>query len=717
MRHNIQGSRTITRRPNDGNDGNNGNDGITTQAVYIRNNVETDYPTMPSGNNLNGWTFGRQAPTLAYRFEWTTQRSGNDKVGWSAWSTPIIINRWVVGEPGASAKWLKLNASATQIRHDSSNTPMPSSISVTAQLFNLSGTATWTYAINGGTFTSTQPTGVTRSGNVVTINSSTSTFQSLTINALIDGVGDSVTITRTKDGAMGSPGMPGQVVITKEWIIGDTHHYTDQIIDFIYVRGSNAVTSYWYKLATNGTRTAGTPPSGGTTPIGYERISWMDSFAVKLLIAEGGNLAGFIFAQNVLTSQDGTDTAGNTIVYGEYTQFEFGRSSSLSTSPTTWTALPSTSGGTYEWIRYRNIRNSGNTSWVVRRISGSDAPLSVRYSNSKNGDWYASYASGRIWIELTSEEFGEDIYKINVQNSNEFDFEPYTYLNGTTGEIRARRINIFGNINAETGNIARWILESGMLRSRNKRLNLNAEDNSITILDAFNSLKLSLSPKKIESPDIYFNSGINHTIDTSPLAIQYGFGIGNSAPSQANTSYLPLDTSGGKIYEMNIPSCRININLNVTSIGGGIEQPMGVVADLILYLRVSGLEKIEIGRASTMSTGGLEADTEIIPASTRTITQSGTYSLQAVLSIGNPSGQNYDVSGSISQFSNVTINQVLNRSEIGMNGIMLASSSTRYAYIVPEDKIEFRINNYGFRITSSGFQKTTNGTSWTNSLI
>lgn len=111
-----------------------------------------------------------------------------------------------------------------------------------------------------------------------------------------------------KDGepGVGIPGLPGQIPIQKEWVVGDTHRNTDEIVDYIYVRGADKNTSFWYKLASKGTkRDVGAPPSGGTTPSGYERIDWLKELAVKVLIAEEANIAGFIFKDNRLISQKG----------------------------------------------------------------------------------------------------------------------------------------------------------------------------------------------------------------------------------------------------------------------------------------------------------------------------------------------------------------------------------------------------------------------------
>lgn len=107
-------------------------------------------------------------------------------------------------------------------------------------------------------------------------------------------------------GRTGSDGLPGQIPFQKEWKQGDTHRYNDNIIDYIYVRGVNKDQSYWYKRVSKGDVTAGVPPTGGTTPMGYERVDWLNNLAVNVLIAEEANMANFIFKDGVFWSLKGT---------------------------------------------------------------------------------------------------------------------------------------------------------------------------------------------------------------------------------------------------------------------------------------------------------------------------------------------------------------------------------------------------------------------------
>lgn len=115
---------------------------------------------------------------------------------------------------------------------------------------------------------------------------------------------------RPKDGVPGNPGnpgLPGQVPIQKEWVVGDTHRFNDEIKDFIYVRGASSDTSYWYTRTSKGDDiVAGAAPVGGANVEGYTRVDWLRTLAVNVLLAEEANLANFIFKDGQLLSVRGT---------------------------------------------------------------------------------------------------------------------------------------------------------------------------------------------------------------------------------------------------------------------------------------------------------------------------------------------------------------------------------------------------------------------------
>ncbi|EOH79777.1 phage tail spike protein [Enterococcus casseliflavus] len=116
------------------------------------------------------------------------------------------------GDKGDPAPLISLSGSTQAITVDKDGKITP------ASSFEVIGTAVntaisnWTYSLNGGNFGSAVPTGVTRSGNIVTIDPTKAVFDTLTIKAADATVSDVFTISRIKDGGEGTPGADAYTV-------------------------------------------------------------------------------------------------------------------------------------------------------------------------------------------------------------------------------------------------------------------------------------------------------------------------------------------------------------------------------------------------------------------------------------------------------------------------------------------------------------------------
>lgn len=166
-----------------------GSDGLSSY-VFIRYATDangTGMSTSPSGKTYMGvYTSNTNvAPTTANSYTWS---------------------KFV----GDSAKSIILSGDSQVFKVSTSNVYTPATIKVTAQAINTSVTA-WTYSTNGGqTFVTTAPTGIVRSGNVVTITGSTLTTNSVVIKASDGLVEDVFTVYKAFDGTNGAPGAPGE---------------------------------------------------------------------------------------------------------------------------------------------------------------------------------------------------------------------------------------------------------------------------------------------------------------------------------------------------------------------------------------------------------------------------------------------------------------------------------------------------------------------------
>lgn len=110
------------------------------------------------------------------------------------------------GADGADAKLITLNSNSQVFKVSNTGTIAPATITVTATAINTS-VSSWTYSTDGGkTFSATVPTGLSRSGNTVTLTGSTLSVNSVVIKASDGACADTMTIHKVIDGANGAKG-------------------------------------------------------------------------------------------------------------------------------------------------------------------------------------------------------------------------------------------------------------------------------------------------------------------------------------------------------------------------------------------------------------------------------------------------------------------------------------------------------------------------------
>ncbi|MFS1005270.1 hypothetical protein ACFC9A_03685 [Enterococcus casseliflavus] len=141
----------------------------------------------------------------------TNQAHSTDPEKYKPW-TPFMGPQGGQGPKGDSAPLISLSGATQAITVDKDGKITP------ASSFAVNGTAVntaisnWTYSLNGGNFGSAVPTGVTRSGNIVTIDPTKAVFDTFTIKAADATVSDVFTISRIKDGGEGTPGADAYTV-------------------------------------------------------------------------------------------------------------------------------------------------------------------------------------------------------------------------------------------------------------------------------------------------------------------------------------------------------------------------------------------------------------------------------------------------------------------------------------------------------------------------
>ena len=163
------------------------NNGTTTAAVTV---TVTTSLTQQNGQLTIPVTVDGQ--TFTKRFSWAVAYTG------------------ATGATGAAASTVDLTVTSQALAVPAgggATTPATSTITGTATNTTIS---TWDYSVDGGAFSTTAPTGVSRSTNVVTITGGTMTARTIAVRATgASGVTDTVTVAKISDGAAGGTGGTG----------------------------------------------------------------------------------------------------------------------------------------------------------------------------------------------------------------------------------------------------------------------------------------------------------------------------------------------------------------------------------------------------------------------------------------------------------------------------------------------------------------------------
>ena len=266
------------------------------------------------------------------------------------------------GPAGKDAKSIILTGSTQVFKINNTNSYTPATISVTAQAINTT-ISSWTYSTNGGqTFLSTEPNGVSRNGDIVTVTGSALVSNSLVVKASDGTISDVFTVYKAFDGTDGSDGSDGQSV--------SMAFLTNENISFAAnASGQVAATAFTTNIVAYTGTTKVTPVIGTITglPTGMTVVTPVTTANEQILtfsIANNSNL-GSASSNNgtitiPITSPVSTNlklswskiNTGATGVGISSTTVDYGVSDSSSTQPTTWqTTIPTVEDGKYLWTR------------------------------------------------------------------------------------------------------------------------------------------------------------------------------------------------------------------------------------------------------------------------------------------------------------------------------------------------------------------------------
>lgn len=259
------------------------------------------------------------------------------------------------GDKGDSAPLISLSGATQAITVDKDGKITPaSSFTVTGTSVNTT-ISNWTYSLNGGNFGSAVPTGVTRSGNTVTINPVTATFDQLTIRAADATVSDVYTVSRIKDGGEGPPGSDAYTV----FLTNESYTFAGSTTAALAVSTTTEVIVYkGINKITPTSITVGTKPTGLSSSVSGSIITLT---ATTALVSKSGIVPITIIADGktftkqfsyALSLQGATGNTGKGVTAEE---ISYSISQDGVNPPTSgWSGTrPTPKAGWYMWTRTR----------------------------------------------------------------------------------------------------------------------------------------------------------------------------------------------------------------------------------------------------------------------------------------------------------------------------------------------------------------------------
>jgi len=269
------------------------------------------------------------------------------------------------------------------------------------------------------------------------------------------------------------------------------------------------------------------------------------------------------------------------------------------------------------------------------------------------------------------------------------------------GKIKATDVDLTGVINAISGTIANLIIKDSKLKTPDQRLEIDGVTRSITLRDANNQIKTIIHPDNIPSIADYFNDTGAYSVDLSTLNT-------TNLTSQVSKSLIVGGTSSDT-FDLTVTPFTIK---TLVALSVGADPSAHVEASTRAYINKNGVFLTELGDAIAHAYKDSPGSSTLsIPATTLSITGNATYTLviiHAVLNQEDPYATNH---GEVSGLGTMTTGKIIDRSEIGTNGMIIATSPQNYTYMVGT-LFQVRRGNVFMRITANGIEKSTNGTTW-----
>ncbi len=210
----------------------------------------------------------------------------------------------------SNGKTISLTGSTQVIKVTASGREPNTNFNIVGTPVNTTITA-WTYSTNGGSFSTTVPAGLSRSGNTVTVNPLNVTASTISIKASDGEISDVFTIALVYDGAQGPPGTGVPIVYRGNYSDSAIYYGSTTRLDIVKFQEV-----YYRTTDTAGQFTGIQPVPGQDTDHWLRFGESFEAIATGLLLAEKANIASFAFVDQKMISQNGIDANGNAVSLG-----------------------------------------------------------------------------------------------------------------------------------------------------------------------------------------------------------------------------------------------------------------------------------------------------------------------------------------------------------------------------------------------------------------
>ncbi len=341
---------------------------------------------------------------------------------------------------------------------------------------------------------------------------------------------------------------------------------------------------------------------------------------------------------------------------------------------------------------------------LTKKPSGNFDPnhwvLAVYYDNTKTVINGGVVTSGTIQLAGSEQAILAGITGEGVSN------ESVRIWAGASKENRGTapyRVLQDGSIIGTKGMIGGLTIEMNRLLSQGGRVEINGNDSIIALRDENGNIKTIIKPTDIPAISDYFKPGEN-------FSGVFGFLNGTIVSTSSSADLEITDTSQSE-YDLNIPSFSVE---NIAYAGSTNNPSVAVYSYVTVDLTRNGLTVERLKESEVTAywdeyPGPYEAKESFTISVRKVVAGGGNWGIkithhyrESIEGNGNGEGSCF-VSGA----GIATASKIVNRSEIGNNGMVIATSNQYYTYMV-DDLYEVRRGLIGFRVTSTGIQKSTN---------